>query len=206
MLLKLKLERGLHFLTGIHFLFILSSLTLLGHVLILTLHVWGFLRLLSSPAGLRKCSAKTMLALDNDRAGYAVYSLRRGSRAGSFPKQNSWMCSCTLLTKKEKRDAPSRHFSFFGGRVWLHEGCTSYRLTLYILFTFFPLVTSLLRPKRFLLIYMTTRKPTEASLRFFFFLCFVFLVKIIYFLVIIDFFIQCVIILHFQHFWKRIQH
>ena len=77
--------------------------------------------------------------------------------------------------------------------------CDDHSLILYILFTFFPLVTSLLRPKRFLLIYMTTRKPTEASLRFFFFLCFVFLVKIIYFLVIIDFFIQCVIILHFQN-------
>ena len=62
---------------------------------------------------------------------------------------------------------------------------------------FFPLVTSLLRPKRFLLIYMTTRKPTEASLyRFFFFSFFVFFAKIIYFLVIIDFFIQYVMILY----------
>ena len=40
---------------------------------------------------------------------------------------------------------------------------------------------------------MTTRKPTEASLRFFFFSFFVFFAKINYFLVIIDFFIQYVI-------------
>ena len=41
-----------------------------------------------SPFSARLCnwSAKTTLALNNDPVGYAGYSLRRGSRAGSFPK------------------------------------------------------------------------------------------------------------------------